>query len=364
MSAAFLPPLRLTGASVLRDGALRPRSLAVAGGRVTRGPLPEVALPGCLVLPGIVDLHSAPSGGAADGAAAAGITTAWRIEELTWEHGAGGAEVARVDGPDCGIDLRVALLAETHLVAEGERMIALVRRRGIDQVMFRDSLPELLEMASAEPRRFAERAAAKGRTAEDLRAAMGAARARAREVPRHLCRLAEAFDVLGVVYGSVGDPDAETREMFSMIGARVAMFPSTRRVAASARAMGDPVVLAAGDVAAERVTAIDLVREGFCTALASARGPATVTAAVWRLVDRGVCDLGRAWALVSSGPAGIARLPDRGRLDPGRRADFVVIRTATRAVEATVSAGRLVHAAGEAGDRLRAAAELSALAAE
>ncbi len=370
MSAPFLPPLRLTGATVLRDGALRPRSLAVAGGRVTRGPLPEVALPGCLVLPGIVDLHAVPTGGAAaaeQAAAAAGITTAWLAHDLSWEGGAGAperVEAALADLPAGGIDLRVALRAETHLVAEGERMIALVRRHGIDQVMFRDSLAELLEMASAEPARFAERAAAAGRTTAELLDAMRAARARSREVPRHLCRLAEAFDVLGVVYGSLGDPDAETREIFSMLGARVAMFPSSRRVAASARAMGDPVVLSAGDVAAERVTAVDLVREGLCTALASARGPAAMTSAVWRLVDRGVCDVVRAWALVSSGPAEVARLPDRGRLDPGRRADFVVIREATRAVEATVSAGRLVHAAGEAGDRLVAAVGDRALAAE
>jgi alpha-D-ribose 1-methylphosphonate 5-triphosphate diphosphatase len=197
-----------------------------------------------------------------------------------------------------------------------------------------------------------------------MMAAMRAAQARAREVPRSLCRLAGAFDALGVVYGSLGDPDAETREMFSMLGARVAVFPASRRVAAAAAAMGDPVVLAAGDVAAERVTALDLVREGRCTALASGRGWGAMAEAVWRLVDRGVCDLPRAWALVSKGPAEVARLPDRGRLEPGRRADFIVVREATRAVEATVSGGRLAFAAGEAGARLCEAAGVRALAAE
>jgi alpha-D-ribose 1-methylphosphonate 5-triphosphate diphosphatase len=128
--------------------------------------------------------------------------------------------------------------------------------------------------------------------------------------------------------------------------------------------MGDPVVLAAGDVVAERVTAVDLVREGRCTALASGRVRGAMAAAAWRLVDRQVCDLPRAWALVSAGPAEVARLPDRGRLEPGRRADFVVIREATRAVEATVAGGRLVFAAGEAGARLREAAGARALAAE
>jgi alpha-D-ribose 1-methylphosphonate 5-triphosphate diphosphatase len=260
--------------------------------------------------------------------------------------------------------MRPLLRVETRLVEEEARLIALVRRHGIGQVVFRDSLGELTEIAAGAPRRFAARAGAAGRTVAAMRAAMAAAEARAGQVPRHLCRLAEAFDALGVLYGSMGDPDAETRERFAMIGARVAVFPASRRAAAAACAMGDPVVLAAGDVVAERVTAVDLVREGRCTALASGRVRGAMAAAAWRLVDRQVCDQPRAGALVSAGPAEVARLPDRGRLEPGRRADFVVIREATRAVEATVAGGRLVFAAGEAGARLREAAGARALAAE
>ena len=35
-----LPPIRLTGATILREGELRQRSVAIARGRITRGPLP------------------------------------------------------------------------------------------------------------------------------------------------------------------------------------------------------------------------------------------------------------------------------------------------------------------------------------
>ena len=52
-----LPPLRLTGATILRDGELQRRSLSLADGRLTRGPLPEVNLSGFYILPGIIDLH-------------------------------------------------------------------------------------------------------------------------------------------------------------------------------------------------------------------------------------------------------------------------------------------------------------------
>ena len=34
----FLPPLRLVGATILRDGAMQSRSIAIADGRITRGP--------------------------------------------------------------------------------------------------------------------------------------------------------------------------------------------------------------------------------------------------------------------------------------------------------------------------------------
>jgi alpha-D-ribose 1-methylphosphonate 5-triphosphate diphosphatase len=327
-------------------------------------------VPGCLILPGIVDLHASGGERADQPAAAAGVTTAWVARDWSWEGGAGSPEAVEAELARCRpdrhcIDLRTVLRVETHLVEEGERLIALVRRCGIDHVVFRDSLTAMLDLAASEPRRFAARAAQAGRTAEGMLAAMRAAKARAREVPRHLCRLAEAFDGLGVVYGSMGDPDAETRETHSMIGARVALFPASRRVAAAAVAMGDPVVLSAGDVAAERVTALDLVRDGRASALASGRGWEAMTAGVWRLVDRRVCDLPQAWALVSSRPAEIARLTDRGRLEPGRRADFVVVREETRQIEATVSGGRLAFAAGEAGARIAAMLQARrALAAE
>jgi alpha-D-ribose 1-methylphosphonate 5-triphosphate diphosphatase len=355
--------LRLTGGVVLRDGALQERSVGLAGGRITRGAFPEVAVPGCLILPGIVDLH----GGPAEGAAAAGVTTGWSAQDWTWEGGAGDPdrlEAACARGGATDVDLRMVLRVDPNFVDAGARLIAFVRQHAVGQVVFRDGLAEMQELLHAEPRRFATRAAAAGRTVGEMLAVMEAVTARAREVPRHLCRLAEAFDAMGVVYGSMGDPDAETRERYAMIGARMAVFPASRRVAAAAGAMGDPVVLSAGDVAAERVTAIDLVREGRCDALASGRSWSVMAEAVWRLVDRRVCDLPRAWALVSAGPAEVARLPDRGHLEPGRRADLIVVREVTRAVEATICAGRLVHASGEAGARLREAAGVRALAAE
>ena len=99
------PPLRLTGAQVLRDGALRDADLTLAGGQIAEGPGAEVDLSGFLVLPGIVDLHgdgferhiaprpTAPFDkpralrSAAAELAANGVTTAWLAQSWSWEGG-------------------------------------------------------------------------------------------------------------------------------------------------------------------------------------------------------------------------------------------------------------------------------------
>lgn len=357
----ILPPFRLTGGLSLRNGALAQRSLAVENGRITKGPLPEIDATGFYILPGIVDLHAeacareraplATLREAAAEAAAAGITTAWIAQDWSWEGGqrtpdrAASLLAALSDHAGAArIDLRLALRCQTHMVDEGPRLLDLVRRYGVDQVIFRDTLEQMIEMAAFSPDRFALKAAAAGRTPEAHLDVLRAARRRAGEVPRHLCRLAEAFDAAGVVYGSLDDPDAETRERYAMIGARAAVFPRNRRVAASAVAMGDPVILAAPDVAAARHASINLVRSETCTALASAWRSGALAEAAWALVDQGLADLPRAWGLISTAPAAIMRLPDRGALDFGLRADFVMIDRETRAIEATVSAGRLAYA--------------------
>ena len=70
------------------------------------------------------------------------------------------------------------------------------------------------------------------------------------------------------------------------------------------------------------------------------------------------------WAMISEAPARILRLPDRGRLDPGRRADLTIINSETRAIEATISGGRITHLAGEAAHRFAFASMGAQMAAE
>ena len=55
--------------------------------------------------------------------------------------------------------------------------------------------------------------------------------------------------------------------------------------------------------------------------------------------------------LVSSGPARILGLADRGALCPGLRADLVVLEASSRKVMASMAAGRISYLSGEAAAR-------------
>ncbi|SIO05221.1 alpha-D-ribose 1-methylphosphonate 5-triphosphate diphosphatase [Rhodovulum sp. ES.010] len=378
----ILHPLRFTGGTILRDGELQRRSLAIADGRITKGPLPEVDLSGYLILPGIVDLHgdaferhvaprpAAPFAldmglAATDREAAAnGVTTAWLAQSWSWEGGRRGpghaeALMNALDAyrPRMLTDLRIQIRCETHMVDTGARLLEAIRRHRIGYVVFNNHLDDAAEMVREDPMGFHQWAMSAGRDPESYKALVEAAAARAPDVPRHLCRLADAFDEMGVLYGSHDDPDGETRERFSMIGARIAEFPITRRAAAAAKAMNDPVLLGAPNVVrggsqSGNACAADLIAQGLSDGLVSDYYYPALAHAAWRLVDAGLRTLPEAWAMISEKPAEILRLPDRGRLDFGRRADICVVNETTRAVEMTISGGRLTYLAGEAAHRL------------
>ncbi len=386
--------LRLTGAQVLRDGDMQARSVVMQDGRIAKGPLPEVDLTDYLILPGIIDLHgdaferhisprpSAPFpiatglAGTDRDAAANGVTTAYLAQSWSWEGGSRGPDyalqlLAGLDAyrPRALIDLRVQIRCETHTVDTKDRLLAAVQAHRVGYVVFNNHLDEAVMLAEQRPHEVTVWARKAGRTPDEHMALVHETMALKPRVPRYLCRLAEEFDRLGVVYGSHDDPDANTREHFSMIGAKIFEFPTSVAAAEAARAVGDPVLMGAPNVVrggsqSGNVSALHLVRARRCDALVSDYYYPALSQAAFRLVDEGVMPLPRAWDLISKNPAEILRLPDRGRIDYGRRADLTVIHAETRQVEATFSAGRLAYLGGGAAERfLRVADQIVASAA-
>ncbi|MDC0738448.1 alpha-D-ribose 1-methylphosphonate 5-triphosphate diphosphatase [Cognatishimia sp. SS12] len=376
-----LPPLRLTGATILRDGVLQQRSVAIARGTITKGPLPAVDLSGYYILPGIIDLHGdaferhiAPRPTApfpmATGlratdmdAASNGVTTAYLAQGWSWEGGSrapDGAEsflqALAAYRAQMQVDLRTQLRCETHTVDSKDRLLEVVARYGVDFVVFNNHLDEYLDLADNRPDELAHWARKFGRTADEQLALVRRVQAVSREVPRFLCNLAERFDDMGVIYGSHDDPDGDTRETYSLIGAKICEFPTARAPAALAKAVGDPVLMGAPNVVrggsqSGGISAMSLIKSGLCDALVSDYYYPSLAQAAFRLVSEDVLPLPEAWAMISTRPAQIMRLHDRGVIDYGKRADLAIVNADTKAIEATISAGRIVHLTGEAANR-------------
>ncbi|WP_298492845.1 amidohydrolase family protein [uncultured Maritimibacter sp.] len=392
---SFLPPLRLVGAQTLIGGALGASALGIAGGRIVDSSDPglaEIDLSGLMVLPGIVDPHStaitrhlaAVPGGKVPldqaiatmdaEAVAHGVTTLWVAQGWSWAGGRLGPDQAEamakaLDSHSGRADLRLQIIAETHLADCRERLIALVERHGIDSVIFSNAVPDAILAATAATHKLATWTEAQGIAMDDYLLRLRRAKDRTGEVPRRLLALAKAFDAMGVRYGSYDDADGETREQFRILGARIALCPVRAGAARVAFANGNPIVLDASDLArgATRAGAVSsqaLLSKGLCDALASRDHPSSLAAAALALADSGQMSFAAAWSLISRAPARMMGLDDRGTLDIGKRADLVIFDPRSCRIEVTITQGRIAHMSGSSALRFLNAAPHLALAAE
>lgn len=379
--------LVLTGAQVLRGDGFCDGALGIRDGRITdatgvgSGPVRRLDLAGCLVLPGIVDIHGdgferhlAPRRGAQRDLAAGlrateselaanGITTAHLAQFWSWEGGMRSpgfalALLAALDGfRSLGTDMRVQLRLETHLLDDYTAFEAAVAAHGVRHVVFNDHLPHAALTAGRRPPRLTGQALKSGRSPEAHLALLQALHGRSAAVPGALAGLAARLRARGVALGSHDDADAAARAEARGMGVTLSEFPQTEAAARAARAGGDAIVLGSPNVVrggshSGNVSARALIDAGLCDALASDyHYPAPLQAA---LALGETIGLPRAWALVSGGPARLCGYADRGRLGPGLRADLVVL-DPERRVCLTLAAGRVTHAAGRGAEALLAA---------
>ncbi|MFY0619722.1 alpha-D-ribose 1-methylphosphonate 5-triphosphate diphosphatase [Shimia sp.] len=390
----FQVSMRLTGAQALCDGELQDRPITISAGLISSEPQADVDLSGYLLLPGIIDLHgdaferhiaprpSAPFPvdmglrGTDRDAAANGVTTAWLAQSWSWEGGHRGPEAAEellaaLDQyrSQSLTDLRIQIRCETHTVDTHDRLIDTIKRHNVDYVVFNNHLEEALFLAREKPEEIAVWAKKSGRTSEEHMALVRAAFDQSPKVPRYLCSLVEQFEKLGVRYGSHDDPDGDTRERYSVLGARVCEFPTARSAAAVAKAVDDHVVMGAPNVVrggsqAGNIKAAQLVADNLCDALVSDYHYPALCKAAFRLVDDGLCDFPKAWAMISTNPAKIMQMDDRGTLDVGKRADIVIVNPDTHAVEGTIVGGRISHLTGDVAHRVFSATDTKRIAAE
>lgn len=377
-----MPNLDFEGASVLRPGGLDNGRLSFADGVIVDDPAGHsVDLTGFMVLPGTVDLHGdgferhlAQRRGAMKQMdagliaceaelAANGITTAVLAQFVSWEGGMRGLSFAdqvfrtiREVSGQVVTDLHAQLRFETHLLDLYHDLPDRIAKWGVGYVVFNDHLPHDRLNAGKTPRRLMGQALKAGRSPEKHHAYMMELHKNGDAVPAALDALCARLADMNVRMGSHDDATEEGRATWRARGVSIAEFPETLDAAEAAHNAGDAVLMGSPNVVRGgshngNLSAIDLIIMGYCDALASDYHYPSPRRAALMLADTGVCDLEGAWALISSGPATILGLQDRGTLSTGKRADFVVLDVETRRVAATFAKGAVSYMSGEIAER-------------
>ncbi len=148
-------------------------------------------------------------------------------------------------------------------------------------------------------------------------------------VPRNRRDLARRARERGLALASHDDETPEHVADAAELGITVAEFPTTLAAAEAARDKGMKIIMGApnllrGGSHSGNVSVAELAAEGLLDNLASDYVPASLVQAAFRLTDpaHGL-GLPQAVATVSAIPAATAGLTDRGRIEPGLKADLL-----------------------------------------
>ncbi|MGF1625328.1 MAG: alpha-D-ribose 1-methylphosphonate 5-triphosphate diphosphatase [Alphaproteobacteria bacterium] len=381
----------ITGGEALVAGALLPRPVHIAEGRIaadsTAGARTFDAS-GLLVLPGIVDIHGdgferqvMPRPGVAFDLEVAladtdrqlvanGITTAFHGLTISWEPGLRSQDNAArfVDaihrlGGSLACDTHLHLRWETFALDAVDAVCDWLGRSSGAILAFNDHTTGSALMfekrragtidGAALSRKLGSWADRAGLGLEGYEDLIGRIWARRDEVPGAIQAVAARARAAGAVLLAHDEASPEERARFRALGAVSSEFPMNMETARAAREAGEHVIMGAPNVLRGgshygAMAAATAAGEGLCSVLASDYYYPAPLLAPFRLAADGVLDLASAWALVSANAAAAAGLADRGTLDPGRRGDVVVVEAAGRSVPrvvATFVAGRKVYEA-------------------
>lgn len=363
------------GAVLGRDG-LEDRSLRICEGVIEEGGAArQIDVAGFRLLPGIVDLHGdgfekhvAPRRGAMKDMgggilaaeaeiAANGITTAVMAQFVSWEGGL--RDEAFADTFFMALQdvapithLIPQLRFETNLLDLYEGLPEKIARWAVPYVVFNDHLPHARLAKGQRPKSLTGQALKAGRNPEKHYEFLLRLHAGRAAVPAALDALCPKLAAMGVCMGSHDDNTAAQRNIWLARGVQIAEFPETLEAAEEEGdvILGAPNVVRGGSHKGN-VSALDLVLMGQGDALASDyHYPSPRRAGLFLAKTIG---LPAAWALLSEGPARVLGLQDRGRLEPGLRADVVFLDAEDR-VAGTLSGGRFSFLRGDLAERLLA----------
>ena len=161
--------------------------------------------------------------------------------------------------------------------------------------------------------------------------------------------VAELAKISGVALASHDDDTPEKVLQMRQMGASISEFPVTLAAATAARAhglhvaMGAPNVLRGGSHSGN-LAALDGIRAGAVDVLATDYHPASPVLAAFKLVQLGELELFESVKLIAENAAKAVGLRDRGRIEPGLRADIVLVEEASvPRVRAVFREGRAIY---------------------
>jgi len=223
-----------------------------------------------------------------------------------------------------------ALHLRVDITADHTAMMRRLAQGGLVRLLsYMDHTPGQGQYASEEDwRNFYK--ARHGAPDDELTTRLEAKRAGAARAQRMREEVAAFAKELNVGLASHDDDSIESVDLAAALGADFSEFPVSAQAALAAKARGIGTIMGAPNARRGRshltnLSARDAMTSGCLDALASDYHPPSMLAAVYAMAHANVCSWTEALALVTSGPAGLARLTDRGTIAPGLRADLVAV---------------------------------------
>ena len=350
---------KINGARVLMPGGeIIQESLVLEDGKIVKFGSAEKAREwdagGCLLLPGIVDMHGdafehliTPREGAAmnrrlaiweaaNQMLATGITTAYFSLTYTWEPGSRDREfylafdrALEAVKSHLSLDAKLHLRFEIyHLHGVGEVLAGIARNR-IDILSFNDHISHYEEVAST-PQGLAKLGSRFQVDPDEVVSLLNRHKVLKTQALQEVKRLAALCCDKGIIMASHDEEEKSVRQWYHDLGCSICEFPLYRDIARLARELGDDVVTGAPNVLKGgslygRLSSRDLIEEGLCNILASDYYYPALLQAAFMLHDLGIGELGAMWNLVSLNPAQALGLQDRGLIQEGMRADLIAV---------------------------------------
>lgn len=352
----------LTNARIVLENTVEEQAdLLIENGMITAiGPTDtqnaeEVNLQGCLLTPGLIDLHcdalekeAEPRPGvhfpfelasalADKRNAVAGITTVYHAlsfanHELGVRNNNVAADLARAMARHQAVgmvDNRVHARYEVTDETAPEILNSLLAEGALQMLSFMDHSPGQGQFRDVEAYRNYLAKTYKT-SSDDVDAILDRKRVAARGAMARMEQLAEQAGHHGIPLASHDDDSPERVAVLKGLGARISEFPINLETAVAARESGLSTLFGAPNILrnasqAGNMKAIYAVQQGVADCLCSDYSPAALLPAVMHLVESGQLSLPQAFALVTCNPARAAGLDDRGVIAPGKRADLIAI---------------------------------------